>query len=94
MFLSEMLEQAVKTENGQYKINDLEIHSDKCNVDIYIGWHTPSVNIGYYPIVQVDDDEGDMILWKEGTEISADWYRWLEETLEDYLNADDWWFIR
>lgn len=94
MYLSEMLEHAVtKEENGTYKINDIELHSDKCGVDISIAWGT-GLNLGYYPIIQVDDEEGNMILWKEGTENPSDWHRWMEEILEDYLGADDWWFIR
>lgn len=95
MWLMELIEaDAVKKENGKTIINNLEVHSDKEGVDIYIGWHTPCFNDGYYPIVQVDDDEGNMVLHKEGPENSSDWYGWIEETLKNYLSSDDWWHIR
>ena len=93
MYLSEMLEHAVRTESGTYWINDIELHSDKCGVDIGIWWNVMCFNVGTYPIVQVDDNEGNMILWREGLEDSGVWYRWLEEILEDYLGYDDWWFL-
>ena len=90
MYLSKMLEEAVKNKNGRYMIDDLELHSDKYGVDVAIFWNTLCFNVGIYPIIQVDDDNGNTILWKSGSEDPRDWYRWMEEILEDYLDADDW----
>ncbi len=93
MFLTEMLINAVKKENGKWKINDIDLHSDNLGVDVSIFWHSAAYNVGFYPIIQVDDEEGNMVLWDSGPENSSDWYRWMEETLEDYLGADDWWLV-
>ena len=62
-------------------------------IDVYIGWHTATFNVGFYPIIQVDDSDGNMILWKEGHENKSSWHTWIMETLEEYTVADDWWYL-
>ena len=93
MYLMELIENEI-TEIGAWNIDDVELHSDKCGVDVYIGWHTPSTNLDYYPIVQVNDDDGNIIKWKEGPENDDKWLGWIEEVLAEYNETDDWWYIR
>ena len=94
-YLSELIEDAIKNVDGVYHIDDLEIHSDTYGIDVYIGWHTPAFNVGFYPIIQVDDNDGNMILWKEGYEDKSSWYAWIMEILEEYadIKVDDWWYL-
>ena len=92
-YLNEMVKHAVGNVNDTYHLDDLEIHSDIYGVDIYISWHTPAFNVGFYPIIQVDDNDGNMILWKEGYEDKSSWYTWIMKTLEEYAMADDWWYL-
>lgn len=83
-------------ENGKRKfaLNDLELHSDSEKRDVYIFWHKPSINLSFYPILQVNDDEGNTVLWGEADENKESWMKWLKEKLKDYTESDDWWYIK
>lgn len=41
--------------------------------DVSLFWHEPSLNLGWYPILQVDTDEK-TVFWGEGTENPDYWY--------------------
>ena len=47
-----------------------ESDSGRINVDIW--WHSPAFNVGWYPIFQVDYDDG-CVFHKEGSENPAAW---------------------
>lgn len=94
MFLMEIIENAILNTDNTWHITDLDLHSDKYGVDVYLFWHNPSSNLSWYPIIQIEDDEGNMIKWKEGPENSLRWLNWIEEMLEEYGEEDDWWYIR
>lgn len=83
-------------ENGLTTIHDLELHSEFEGVDVYIGWEN-ILNCGIFPIIQIDDDEGNMIFYREGYENYENkecLFEWFEEMLQNYSNSDDWWHIR
>lgn len=94
MTLFEILEaDLVVREEGRIVINDLELHSESEGVDVYIFWYTPGDSACFYPIVQINDDEGNLILNKTCYE-GGDWLSWLTEKLQDYLGSEDWFHIR
>lgn len=41
--------------------------------DVSLFWSEPSLNLGWYPILQVDTDEK-TVFWGEGTENPGYWY--------------------
>ena len=51
-------------------------------------WHSPSLNLGWYPIVQVDDSD-DVIFWGEGTENPDNWYRVVDEAIDKIIQTYD-----
>ena len=60
---------------------DIDIHSrgetKDDDLDIYIFWHNPSINVGWYPIAQIDHG-GKTIFHREGSEAPDNWYRLLD----------------
>lgn len=96
MFLMEIIENAILNADNTWHITDLDLHSNTCGIDVYLFWHDSScsLNLNWYPIIQIEDDEGNMIKWKEGPENSLRWLNWIEEMLKEYSEADDWWYIR
>ena len=91
--LMELVEEKIRKENGIWYLDDVDVHSDKAGVDVSVWFSSLCFNVGYYPIIQVDDNEGNMIDWKSGPEDSSIWLFWIAEILEDYLDIDDWWYI-
>lgn len=59
---------------------EIELSSDD-GISFYLWWHTPSLNLNYYPIVQVSDN-GEEIFWREGTENPDNWYRVVDQAIE------------
>ena len=94
MYLMEIIESDIIKEDNTWHITDLDLHSDTCNIDVYLFWHNPSSNLNWYPIIQIEDGEGNIVKWREGPENSLRWMNWIEEILEEYCEADDWWYIR
>ena len=71
MYLMEIIEVNILKEDNTWNIIDLDLHSNKCGADMHLFWHNPSINLNWYPIVQVEDDEGNILKWKEGPESSS-----------------------
>ena len=90
MQLMEMIEANILNEDNTWHIDDLDLHSDECGVDVHLFWHDPSFNLNWYPIIQIDNDDGDIVKWKEGPENSSMWMSWIDEMLEEYSDVDDW----
>ena len=44
--------------------------------DVSLFWHEPSLNLGWYPILQIDmiDMDDKTVFWGEGTENPGYWY--------------------
>ena len=85
MFLTEMIEEYMDRETKE----DLDLHSDEYRVDICIFWHE-----SWYPIIQVDDDHGNIILHREGPENPERWLSWMLEVLKPWRDdSDDWWYL-
>ena len=95
MTIMELVEASIKKENGSIIIDDLEIHSDAEKSDVYVMWSTPCGNCWYYPIIQIDDDDGNIILHRTGPDGYDLWLPWIESVFAEmgYLNSDDWWYI-
>ena len=89
MRLVEMIEEYMDREIK----GDLDLHSDEYGVDISIFWASPTINLSWYPIIQVDDDDGNVILHREGPENPGRWLLWMLDTLKNYHDGDDWWYV-
>lgn len=50
-------------------------------IDVFIFWHEPSINVGYYPICQIDLG-GKVIYHREGAENPEEWNRLLKGAAE------------
>ena len=54
------------------------------DIEIFIWWHLPSVNLSYYPIIQID--KGDRtVLNREGPENPDNWDRFAKESIKKVL---------
>ena len=93
MYLMELIENDFLKSDNTWGIDDIDLHSDKCNTDVYIYWNTLSINLKWYPIIQVCNDEGNILIWEEGPENSFFWLDWIEGILKEYCNIDDWWYL-
>ena len=88
MYLMELVESKICKKNEIWNVpKDMELTSEKA--DIYI-WFERVLNCDYFPIIQVDDAEGNMILHREGPENRDHWIEWIRETLNEYTGDDSW----
>ena len=55
---------------GVKHMEDFNIEINGVSVSIF--WHSPSLNLGWYPIVQIEDKNG-IILHREGPENPKEW---------------------
>lgn len=61
---------------------DIDINIDDFEISIW--WHTPSLNLSYYPIIQID--KGDKtLLNREGPENPDNWDRFAKESIKKVL---------
>jgi hypothetical protein len=61
---------------------DIDINIDDFEISIW--WHTPSLNLSYYPIIQID--KGDKtVLNREGPENPDNWDRFAKESIKKVL---------
>ena len=68
--------------------DDITLITPEDDLSFYLWWHSPSLNLGWYPIVQVDDgDKG--IFWREGTENPDNWYRVIDQAIDKIIQAYD-----
>ena len=68
---------------------NLSFHRGSRRLDIYVFWHQPSLNLGWYPICQIDSNDR-TVFWREGSENDEHWNDLLKETadfLERYNKA-------
>lgn len=56
--------------HGEYKEDD---------ISVYIFWHKPSMNVGWYPICQIDCGTKSSVFHREGYECSDYWNKLLED---------------
>ncbi len=93
MYIKELIEKKIyKTDDYSWHIEDVDLISDKTEMEIMIWWVQPYWNLDWYPIIQIDDSEGNMILHREGPENRELWIDWINETLKDYEDPDEWWY--
>ena len=61
---------------------DIDFNIDDFEISIW--WHTPSINLSYYPIIQID--KGDRtVLNREGPENPDNWDRFAKESIKKVL---------
>ena len=67
---------------------DIAFHKhDIIDVDVFIFWHKPSINVGFYPICQID--LGDKVIYhREGAENPEEWNRLLKGAA-DFIRGYD-----
>lgn len=63
--------------------DDITLATD--DLYVYIFWHSPSLNLNYYPIVQInllgDDLDDRTIFHREGTENPGTWYQVIDQAI-------------
>lgn len=67
----------------KYNLNedgDIDLYTDD-GLDVYIFWHSPSYNLTWYPIVQIDYN-GKTIFHREGSENSNYYYKVIDEAIQ------------
>lgn len=73
---------------------DLDLTSWKANADVYIFWHTPGLNVSWYPLVQIDDGEGNMIKHREFGENPDYWVDNICDLITECCgDVDDWFYV-
>ena len=71
---------------------DVTRSSKRWGLTLYVFWHSPSFNTGWYPLVQVDDDSDNdkTVFWSEGSENPADFKDVWEKVGRKFPEVDDW----
>ena len=92
MYLKELIKAEVYEAEGLLHIEDIDLINEQTGTEIMIWWVQPHWGLDWYPIIQIDDSEGNMVLHREGPENMELWINWINETLKDYEDPDEWWY--
>ena len=68
--------------------DDITLTTPEYDFTFYLWWHSPSLNLNWYPIVQVDNDTG-IIFNREGTENPDNWYRVIDQAIDKIIQTYD-----
>ena len=68
--------------------DDITLITPEDDLSFYLWWSAPSLNLNWYPIVQVNDDTG-IIFNREGTENPDNWYRVIDQAIDKIIQAYD-----
>lgn len=92
MNIYELVKACVDINEGVACINDGEFKSPKGDVEIYLYWHRPSINVGWYPIIEIIVGDHAVYGHKEFGEEPSRWLSDIVQYLSD-MNLDwykDW----
>jgi len=68
--------------------DDITLTTPEDDFSFNLWWSSPSLNLNWYPIVQVDDSD-DVIFWREGTENPDNWYRVIDQAIDKIIQVYD-----
>ena len=68
--------------------DDITLTTPEDDLLVELWWHSPSLNLGWYPIIRVEDNNG-VLLNREGTENPNGWYHLIDTAIDKIGQAYD-----